>query len=300
MTFEQLRALNAIVTEGTFRGAAEKLYKSQPAISNQIKKLEDECGTTLFSRDLYRPELTEQGQIFYNKAVLVLNQMNQLSSLAKRFLKKEDPLVRIAINVVCSLPIILKTLRKIDEAYPATELNVATESMGGAMEKLANGKANIVLTTHTDIQAEVMEAIPFMTVRIIPVAHKDYEPVTHGRINSIDDMRNYVQVIIADSSQTAPKQSLDVFTEVKHWVVTDVEAKRDIILAGMGWGGLPEHAIKKELASGRLVQIHIEGFEIRQEQIYMIRRKDKTIGVVAEALWNELQQLANKQREDFN
>ena len=62
MTFEQLRVLNAIVTEGTFRGAAEKLYKSQPAISNMIKKLEDECGITLFSREQYRPELTEHGQ----------------------------------------------------------------------------------------------------------------------------------------------------------------------------------------------------------------------------------------------
>ena len=168
--------------------------------------------------------------------------------------------------------------------------------MGGAMEKLADESVDIVLTTQTDMQAQVMEAIPFMTVPIIPVAHKDYEPATHGRINSIDDMRNYVQVIVADSSQTAPKQSLDVFPEVKHWVVTDVAAKKDIILAGMGWGGLPEHAIKKELASGRLVHIHVEGFEIRQSQIYIIRQKNKTVGVVAEALWQELQQLANKQK----
>ncbi|MCZ6798436.1 MAG: LysR family transcriptional regulator, partial [Gammaproteobacteria bacterium] len=44
MTFEQLRVLHAIVTEGTFRRAAQTLFKSQPALSNMMKKLEQEVG----------------------------------------------------------------------------------------------------------------------------------------------------------------------------------------------------------------------------------------------------------------
>lgn len=294
MTYEQLRVLQAILTAGTFRGAAEKLHKSQPAISAMIKNLEQECGITLISRDQYRPVLTPEGQMFYEKAVLALRQMNQLSSLAKRLAKHEEPLVQIAINAVCPLPVLLGTLKKIDEAHPATQLNLSTEHMGGAMEKLAEGSVDIVLTTQTDMQPSFMEAIPFMAVRIIPVAHHSYEPAKHGAVFAADDMRQYVQVIVADSSHSQRKQTLDVLPEVKHWIVTDFAAKKDIIMAGMGWGGLPEYQIQDELATGELVHIHVEGFEVRHSQLYLIRRTDKTIGVVAEALWQALQDLSKK------
>ncbi len=61
MTFEQLRVLHAIVSEGTFRRAAETLFKSQPALSTMMKNLEAEVGFELLSRDQYRPSLTAQG-----------------------------------------------------------------------------------------------------------------------------------------------------------------------------------------------------------------------------------------------
>ena len=97
-----------------------------------------------------------------------------------------------------------------------------------------------------------------------------------------------VQVIVADSSIAGPRQSLDVIPGARHWTVTDVAAKKDIILAGMGWGGLPEHVVAKELASGKLVRVHVEGFDIRTSQLFVIRRTDRPIGVVADALWKAL------------
>ena len=99
-------------------------------------------------------------------------------------------------------------------------------------------------------------------------------------------------MIVADSSAGARKQSLDILPEAKHWVVTDFAAKKDIIIAGMGWGGLPEHVVADELARGELVRVHVEGFEIRTSQLYIIRRTDRTVGVVAEALWQALRRLS--------
>jgi len=84
MTFEQLRVLHAIVTEGTFRRAAQTLFKTQPALSNMMKKLEQEVGFEILSRHQYRPSLTAEGQVFYEKALLILNQMAQLSTLSRR------------------------------------------------------------------------------------------------------------------------------------------------------------------------------------------------------------------------
>ena len=291
MTYEQLRVLQAIVTEGTFRGAAEKLYKSQPAISHMVKKLEQECGFTILSREQYRPILTAEGRVFYENALLALNQMNQLTALSRHMAKKEEPLVRIAVNAVCPLNVLFDTLKHIQALYPATQLDVSTESMGGAMERLTDDETDIAVTTQTGIEAAYMEAVPFRDVRILQVAHRDYPPAAHGKVNAAADMRSYVQMVVADSSQHRTEQSLDVLQGARHWRVTDFAANKEIILSGMAWGGMPEHQIKDELESGVLVPLHVEGIEPRLSRLYLIRRTDKAIGVVSDAIWRAFQEI---------
>ncbi len=298
MTYEQLRIFQAIVTEGTFRGAAEKLNKSQPAISAMIRNLEADCGFQLFSREDYRPKLTREGRVFYDRAVAALREMGRLNALAGRLSGAEEPLIEIAINNVCPLGRLLSTLRKIDEEFPATQLNVSTESMGGAMARLAQGNVDIALTTETGFSRDRMELVPFTTVRIIPVARPQYPPAKRKAFNTADDMRPYVQVVVADSSSDDSEQTLDVLPEVRHWVVTDIAAKKEIILAGMGWGGLPEHVVSNELKTGEFVRVHVEGFEIRSSQLYIIRRTDRKVGIVGEALWHALKLLAAESRTE--
>lgn len=288
MTYEQLRVLHAVVTEGTFRAAAEKLYKSQPAISTMIKNLESELGITLFSRESYRPELTLSGRVFYEKSLGVLQQTNQLASFARRLSKSEEPFVTVSINAVCPLPPVLETLKTIEEAYPATQIHLTTEHMGGAIDRLYSEHADLVITTQTDIDPDLMEASPYQTIKIIPVAHCSYPLAQHLGVVSLNDIKSYVQVIVTDSSLSRTKQSLDVMPQNRRWYVTDFTAKKDIIMAGMGWGGMPEHVIAKELESGELVRVHVDGFEVRNSQQYAIRRTDKTVGTVADAIWCSL------------
>ncbi len=288
MTYEQLRVLHAVVTEGTFRAAAEKLYKSQPAISTMIKKLEEELGISLFSRESYRPELTLSGRVFYEKSLNVLQQTNQLASFAKRLAKSEEPLVTVSINAVCPLPPVLETLKAIEKTYPATQIHLTTEQMGGAIERLYNDSADLIISTQTDLDLDLMEATLYERVKIIPVAHCSYPLAQHTGVVSMNEVKQYVQVIVTDSSQSRSKQTLDVMPQNRRWYVTDFAAKKDIIMAGMGWGGMPEHVIDKELQSGELVRVHVDGFEVRNSQLYIIRRTDKTVGAVADTIWNNL------------
>jgi DNA-binding transcriptional LysR family regulator len=63
-------------------------------------------------------------------------------------------------------------------------------------------------------------------------------------------------------------------------------------MAGMAWGGMPEHLITKELKSGELVPVHVEGIEPRLAQMFLIRRTDKPVGVASDAIWQALQKLS--------
>ena len=288
MTHEQLRMLQAIVSAGSFRGAAERIYKSQPALSKMIKKLEEECGFALFDRATYRPTLTPRGKIFYENARTVLHRFSQLEGLAMQLAAPEETHVHLAVNAICPLSDLLETLKAVAAQFPATRFNLSTEMMGGAMEALSDGSASLAITTQDDMNPETMEAVPFTSIPIIPVAHRDYEPAREQRVHSAEEMRGYVQVLVADSSRHSPEQSRDVIAGVRHWRVSDIATKKQIILAGMGWGGLPEYHVHQELERGELVRIYVEGFAGGHSDQFLIRRTDRPLGVVTQALWDAL------------
>ena len=73
----------------------------------------------------------------------------------------------------------------------------------------------------------------------------------------------------------------------KTWRVTNFATKKELALAGLGWGGIPHHMIVEELAEGRLVEFHVDGIPVRDDfEIAMVRRMDRPIGPVAEHLWS--------------
>jgi DNA-binding transcriptional LysR family regulator len=72
------------------------------------------------------------------------------------------------------------------------------------------------------------------------------------------------------------------------WTVTDVAAKKELIAAGMGWGGLPEHVVAPDLASGAFVALDVPEFEADTMELFAVRRRDRVRGVAMQALWEGL------------
>jgi DNA-binding transcriptional LysR family regulator len=101
-------------------------------------------------------------------------------------------------------------------------------------------------------------------------------------------MRPYVQVVVAGTGQGQYDQSRDVVPESLRWTVSDFAAKKEIVLARMGWGGLPEHLIARELEAGELVTLDLKGYPIRRSQLHLVRRREGALGVVAHELWERL------------
>jgi len=191
MTYEQLVTLNAIVTEGTFRAAAERLHKSQSAISHMIKKLESEIDVVLLSREGYRPKLTPAGEVFYRQATRVMQQMQQLGNLARSMSAKQEAQVFLAVTATYPLQPILKIVGDVTVEYPTTHVRLSRESMGGPLERLLRDDANIIVAALDDVPVDQVEAIPFAQITIVPVAHPDYGPAHKIHLKSISEMQSY-------------------------------------------------------------------------------------------------------------
>lgn len=291
MTYEQLTVLDAIVSEGTFRAAAKKLFKSQSAISHSLKKLEHDLGFDLLSREEYRPQLTAEGKVFYRQATRVLQQMQQLKSTAKSLNAKQEAEVFLAVSATYPLQPLLKLVGEISDIYPETHIRFSRETMGGTVERLLDQDADIVIASIEGVPTEHVEAMPFSVVNIIPVAHPEYGPATIKKMKTNKDMQSYVQVVVADSSTHKNPQSRDLIPGALRWTVSDFHAKKEVILSKMGWGGIPEHLINNELKSGKLVKLELESYPTRHSQLYKIRRQNTDIGIVAQSIWQKLEPL---------
>ena len=95
---------------------------------------------------------------------------------------------------------------------------------------------------------------------------------------------------MSDSGSTN-KQSRGILPGGLRWTVSDFATKKEILLANMGWGGMPQHMIQQELDQGDLVRLNVSSYPPVQAQHFVMRRRDITVGVVAQAVWDGLQGL---------
>ena len=289
MTLDQLIALDAIVATGTFRAAAERLNKAQSAVSHQIRKLEAELEFDLFSRDSYRPRLTSEGEIFFRETSRVLEQMRSLKSVASGLRNAQEPVISIAITATMSLDPVLELLGSIRQSYPGTNIQVASEMMGGPLARLIDGSADMIIAGLEGVPIDAVEALPFATITIRPVASPDFPAAQHSGMRSRREMQGYTQVIVSSTGGVEFEQSRDVLSGGQRWTVSDFEAKKSIIKAGLGWGGIPEHMILGELETRELVPLNVDGFPPRQTEIFAIRRRDKPMGKVMAGIWASIE-----------
>lgn len=288
MTLEQLEILNAVVTEGSFRAAADSLWKTQPAVSIAIKKLEKEFGITLFDRKNYRATLTENGRAFYQKCQVLLRETDQLKSLGKFLSSGDEPYLKISINIVSPLPSILTLLKKFFDEYPNTQPELYFDVLKGSLEKLDQENVDLSFSSILPEDSSY-ETIFLAETVLIPVTAPGYLPHdSNGRIAD-EELKNYSQIIVSDTSKKRERRQYGVLPGGKQWTVSDMHVKKEIILAGMGWGSLPEYLIEKEIDNGKLIPLVNKSVSRFPIEIHAVRQKNKLHGPVAEALWQKLQ-----------
>lgn len=288
MTFEQILTLEAILQSGSFKSAADKLHKSQPSISMAIKKLEEEYGILLFSREEYRPQLTAEGKLFYERARKVLEGMRELEELGKQLGRGEEAEIKVSIDAISPLPLILKFLRKFFERHPRTRLQIRFEVLNGTVERLEDDEVDLAITSIYD-DHKSFQSLLLTEVRLIPVMHKElYKRLSKSfkTPNLTDEiLRTETQVILADSARRLPKIDSGVLSQGKSITLTELSFKKEMILQGLGWGGLPYETIKDELKDKTLVPLKTNNIKERKASIHVLRKQNRAYGPVMKELW---------------
>lgn len=280
MTLEQLVTFEAVATYGSFKAASEAMHKSQPSLSVAIKNLEDELGVKLFSRNEYRPRLTTEGEALLKKARRVLNESAELADFASVLKTGVEPVIRIGLDAVSCHDDILCAIKTFFDEHPRTDVELEQGVLGEMPEKVIHGELDVafapVIVEHPDLECHTV-----MKVRMIPVCAPQMlgeKPLT------IATLKKCNQVVVRDNSQLSSHLSFGVLKGGKTWRIASNGLKKSLIVAGLGWGRLPEADVRTELASGKLIEINLSGISTSEFDVAIQVHRQRPRGPVLKAL----------------
>lgn len=285
MTLDQIETFLKVADKGSFKAASEVLNRSQPALSIAVKKLEEELGIKLFDRDQYRPILTSNGRAFYRKCKELYSQAQALEKYGHQLGMGEEAEITLAIDSLTPLPYVTKVLAHFQNEHPDTRLNLSFEVLGGAGEKVLSGKAQFGISPQLPQFQNSFHWDCVGMVKMVPVISKKIG-FLKGEDLTNKDLKNIPQIIVRDSSANPFPSSHGILDGARQWSVQDMATKKEIILAGLGWGRLPEHTISEELAKSELLEINLGSMKRESIQVCLMSSEKHPMGPLSQKLWS--------------
>lgn len=175
MELQQLRYFCAIAETGSFSRAAQHTHVSQPSLSQQIRKLEDELGARLFDRLGRSVRLTELGRTFLPRARAVLRELESArSDVVERKASINGP---VCVGVIPTIaPYFLPpVLAAFSRKCPQAQVTVVEEITPLLLEKLRAGSMDVaIVALPLQGRGHEFESFPLMTEKLYAVLHKEH------------------------------------------------------------------------------------------------------------------------------
>lgn len=138
-----LRYFIAVAQEANFSRAAEKLHISQPPLSQQIQKLEEDLGVHLIERGTRPVRLTEAGKFFYQQAQGLVDQFDQFLDKTQKMAQGEEGAITVAFVSSSTYELMPRILRSFRKLYPGVSLNLIEKNTPQQLESLRNKQINV-------------------------------------------------------------------------------------------------------------------------------------------------------------
>lgn len=224
MDFRQLNYLVAIVETGGFSQAARKLHLAQPALSQQIARLEQEIGAPLFHRSSKGATTTIKGSTLYRHARFILRQMDQALSLTRKTDDGVSGYVTIGLPPTTGAQLGAELIERLHSKYPAIVCNIV-EAHSGNLRNLAADSSLDLVVLFKPTGLEGWDAVPLLTEELFLIfpAHRPLLPA-ETRSVSVGELANIP--LILPSRQHGLRRGIETELE-RHNVLCNPVAEVD-------------------------------------------------------------------------
>jgi DNA-binding transcriptional LysR family regulator len=259
----RLKVFRAVAEHLNFRKAAEQLFLSQPAITLQIKALENELGVRLFDRSANRVTLTPQGRILNNYAKRIAH----LAADAERRLESEDGQfageLALAVSTTIAQYVLPRLIGAFAAEHPRVQLSVHSGNTEEVVQQLLDEKVAIGLIEGPARQRGI-HVEPFMRDELVLIAPatSDLPPSPQQWLSCNLLMREQGSGSrhVVEAALEKAGLKLKAFRTVMN--LDSTEAIKSAVEAGLGIGFVSQWAISKELELGVLKTAQVRGLQM--------------------------------------
>ncbi len=295
MDISQLEVFLAVAREGGFSRAADKLYRTQSAVSQAIRKLESEIGESLFDRSSRDGRLTDAGHVLQEYAERLLNlRENAREALAELRELQKGKLV-VGANEFTAL-YLLRVLAEFRRLHPAIRI-VVQRSLGSQIpDDVRRHNCEFGVLTYDPQDAELASAVVYSDelIFVVPPQH----PLAQESRVSIRQLgaESFVAHIVSSPYREKVIQAFNKYKTPLHMGVElpTLQAIKRFVAMGNGVAFLPEISVEDEIVRGELVRIPVQELRVHRK-LRLIYRKSAALSHAGRAFLKIAESVAHTQ-----
>ena len=283
ITFRQLTVLEAVARNLSFTKAAEELHLTQPAVSMQIKQIEESIGLPLFEQIGKKVFLTEAGTEMYNYCRAIQQQLEEAEHVIENLKGVKQGRLSIAVASTANY-FAPKILAAFNKEHESVKINLDVNNREGLLKHLSNNDTDVVIMGKPPADME-LEAEWFMENPLVCISAPDHRLVDTNNV-PIRELQKETFILREEGSGT--RIAIEkFFMEKGYELATTInmnsnEAIKQAVQAGLGLGIVSIHTLELELELKRLAIINVENFPILRHW-YIVYRKGKRLTPIAKA-----------------
>jgi DNA-binding transcriptional LysR family regulator len=296
MELSQLEVFLAVAREGRFSRAAEKLHRTQSAVSQTIHKLEEELGESLFDRSSREGVLTDAGQTLHEYAERLVNLRREATESLSDLRELQKGKLVIAANEFTSL-YLLPVLAEFRRLHPMIKITVQ-RSLGSHIpgDVLRYG-AELGVLSYAPQEPNLHSVVVYLDelVFVVPPDH----PLASSPQVSISQLgaESFVAHIVSSPYREKVLQSFKTHKTPLHMdlELPTLQAIKQFVALGNGVAFVPEISVETELARGELIRIPVRELQLKRK-LRLIYRRQASISHAARAFLKVAEAVALKRK----
>lgn len=277
ITFRQLEIFNSVAKHLSYTRASEELHLSQPAVSMQIKQMENliDCALTeKIGKKLY---LTDVGKVMWEYSQLILSSKTAMEETLASMQGTEKGHLRLAVPETANQFVTL-LLAEFKKSHPGISFELQIHNRKGLLEALKNNDSDLVIMGQTPDDMELIIK-PFMNNPLVIIAPFNH-PLSKKKSIQLSDLTE-IEFVVREVGSGTRLAMRKFFAEHQIQLNTAMEmpnneAIKQAVAAGLGFGIVSLHTLQQELALKQVEVLQVKEMPIMRVW-YIVHQKRKVM-----------------------
>ena len=254
------RIFYVVAKSGSISAAADVLFISQPAITFQIKKLEEQLDLSLFTRTKHGVVLTDEGKVLFDYVKMGIESITNGENALSNLKNLDSGIIRIGASTTVCRHVVMPYLERFHELYPKIDIQIVNNLTSNLIKELRNGNLDILFLNMPMSENKDLKITPLTEVQDIFVGSKKYFNLTNGKLD-LNELSSFPLIFQKLPSNTRAylntylkENKVDLKPQLE---VVSYNLIMDLVKAGFGIGYATKEFIKTELENNSLYEIEV-------------------------------------------